>query len=224
MKPVEVTQALSDITGFYPDISKVKALFEDATYRSNLMFVRLWLAEGIPFAFSECPSLYQFSREWLSERLNIDPNEISLVGSSRLGYSFNPSKLGEKFDEKSDLDYVIVSSSLFQKCSDASYRFVSDFEASKIAPSKPGESRWWPQDVAYIKRNTPKGFINHGKVPNWNSYEETRYVEDQFSRLSNVLRKESKCPKFSKASFRIYKDHNSFAKRAALNLETALTN
>lgn len=223
MKPFEISPALACITGTYPDFNSVKALFEDAVQHQNFMFIRLWLAEGIPYAFKECPSIYQISREWLAKRLGVESHQISIVGSGRLGYSLNPKNLERSFYEKSDLDYVVISDSLFNKCADASLQFVTDFESGKIIASSRGEIKWWPQDVEYIKRNTPKGFISHGKVPNLSRYEATRYLEDQFSLLSLILRGTEGCPNFTKASFRLYKSHDSFVRRAAINIDYVLS-
>lgn len=223
MKPFEISPALASITGTYPEFSKVRLLFKDAVQHQNMMFVRLWLAEGIPFAFQNCPSIYQVSREWLAKRLSVDPHHISIVGSARLGYSLNPSSFERGFYEKSDLDYVVVSESLFSRCAEASIRFVADFESGEITPPNERNKVFWSQDVDYIKRNTPKGFLNQGKVPNFTRYEEIRYVEDQFWRLSMSLKRTTGLPPFTKATYRIYKDQESFVRRAALNLHHALT-
>jgi hypothetical protein len=222
MKPFNITPSLLDISGSYPELCKVKTLFEDTDPINNLTFIRMWMAEGIPQVFQQCPAIYQMSRQWLSDRLQVHPYQISIVGSARLGYSFNPQNLGRCFNEKSDLDFVIISDSLFKRCSEASKQFVEDFKAGRITPTRAPDKLCWPQDVEYIIRNTPKGFINHGKVPNLSRYEATRYVEDEFSKLTSHLKATTHCPVFTRASFRIYRDYDAFYRRASLNLEAAL--
>ena len=62
--------------------------------QEQAVVARLWVSEGIPFAFRECPALYEVARAWLAEQLGLDSREISLRGSGRLGYSLSPKKMG----------------------------------------------------------------------------------------------------------------------------------
>ena len=71
------------------------------------------LFSGIPYAFASMPSEYESFRAQLGFSLKVNPNDIVLVGSGRFGFSLAPYKFGRPFNEKSDLDVVIVDHTLF---------------------------------------------------------------------------------------------------------------
>lgn len=56
----------------------------------------------------------QFKR-FVATTLDVNFNDISLVGSGKLGYSLAPEKKFRDFNEESDLDLVIVSRKYFHK-------------------------------------------------------------------------------------------------------------
>ena len=74
---------------------------------ARIALAQLWMTEGIPFAFVECPVLYDSVRLWLGKRLNVHAKEISITGSGRTGESLNPQRTGKPFDAKSDLDLFV---------------------------------------------------------------------------------------------------------------------
>ena len=107
---------LASLTGTYPAARAVlDAASEGGRQRSVL--ARLWISEGIPFAFKDSPSQYEKFRTTLATRLNIDAKEISIVGSGRLGYSMKPGgEWGRKYNQvHSDLDWFAVSQCLFHR-------------------------------------------------------------------------------------------------------------
>ena len=50
----------------------------------------------------------------ISENMKIDPNDITIVGSAKIGYSLSPIKNFKHFNDDSDIDVVIVSKKWFQ--------------------------------------------------------------------------------------------------------------
>jgi hypothetical protein len=78
-------------------------------------FIDTWLFSCQPYAFSLYSDDYGMFRRELSEKLRVHPSDITLVGSARLGFSMNPSKLLAPFNEASDLDVVVVSSLIFDE-------------------------------------------------------------------------------------------------------------
>ena len=79
------------------------------------MVAGLWIPEGIPQIFSDCPAVYESLRTWLGDILSVDPKEITVTGSGRLGYSLIMDKFGDPFGENSDLDLFVVSNDLFSR-------------------------------------------------------------------------------------------------------------
>lgn len=70
----------------------------------------------------------------ISSYLCVPHSEIQIVGSSKLGYSLNPKKIYQKFDErftnsnqkkdKSDIDIAVISTSLFNHLKEDLYNFT----------------------------------------------------------------------------------------------------
>ena len=71
------------------------------------------LIAGIPFAFRESPADYDLLRTRLGNALNLSANDMTVVGSGRIGFSLDPEKYGTPFLPESDLDVVVVSDELF---------------------------------------------------------------------------------------------------------------
>ncbi len=187
------------------------------------LFVRLWLAEGIPYAFQEFPLLFQKSREWLANRIKVSTRDISVVGSAKIGYTLKPTNgTRPAFTGSSDIDYVIVSKPLFDRCAEDSMRFADDMNTGRIKPVTPAEKKWWPQDVDFITRNVPHGFVNSGKVPNQDRYGATQDMERAFWSLTVRLKATKDCPAFTKATYRVYETHDAFIQQATINLGTAM--
>jgi len=78
-----------------------------------LQFLDDWLFGAAPHAFTCYEDSYSaFCRE-LATSLGVHPADVALVGSGRLGFSLNPQHLLSRFSGTSDLDVVVVSSSVF---------------------------------------------------------------------------------------------------------------
>lgn len=71
------------------------------------------LFSGTPHAFAKLPAEYDNFKTQLSHALKIAATHIVVVGSGRFGFSLAPYKFGRPFNEKSDLDVVIVDATLF---------------------------------------------------------------------------------------------------------------
>ena len=78
-------------------------------------FIDTWLFGSPPYAFALYRDDYGMFRRELAEKLRVHPSDLALVGSARLGFSMNPSKLLAPFSEASDLDVVVVSSLIFDE-------------------------------------------------------------------------------------------------------------
>ena len=114
--------------------------------QARIALVRLWLSEGIPHAFRECPAVYESVRSWLSTRLDVHAKEIGIVGSARLGASLGPKKLGKTFSADSDLDLVIVSKGLFEKLREEFCQWSLAFESGAVAARNPTEEKYWQEN------------------------------------------------------------------------------
>lgn len=77
-----------------------------------------WILEnhvltGLPYHFCDNPELYEEMVSVLAHDLNVDEEDIRVVGSARIGFSLAPPRFGQPFDAFSDIDVIVVSPALF---------------------------------------------------------------------------------------------------------------
>ena len=77
--------------------------------------VRDTLFAGAPFIFEETPDDYQALRDHLSGALGVAVEQITVVGSAKMGFSLDPGTYGRAFSDESDVDVVIVDEALFDR-------------------------------------------------------------------------------------------------------------
>jgi hypothetical protein len=98
--------------------------------------------------FSECPAVFEVLRGWLATRLDVDPKEISLTGSARIGSSISPGKQGKRFTPTSDLDLFVVSEKLFGQLREEFNKWTYEFDGGLIQASNPREHAFWKDNAA----------------------------------------------------------------------------
>lgn len=85
--------------------------------------VQQHLFEGIPYCFRDTPETFYLLRTKICDFFNIHPQNFTIVGSAKIGFSLSPKrdangnlvKYGRPFSEASDIDVVLVSDELFQQ-------------------------------------------------------------------------------------------------------------
>ena len=193
------------------------------TRRGREIVVRLWLTEGPPSAFRECPAIYEDLRGWLSSQLNIHPKEITLVGSARIGYSLAPPpEFGKPFGEHSDLDLSVISPQLFDRLVAAFGLFADDYRSGSLVPRSDHERTLWNANLEFAERNIPRGFLDASKVPNFGRYIASQQINQAMWALRKKLEATAGAPKVRRASSRVFRDWQCFIDRASLNLRAAL--
>jgi len=191
--------------------------------RSRELVARLWLTEGFPSAFRECPAIYEDLRGWLGSRLGIHPKEITLIGSARIGYSLAPPpEFGRPFGEHSDLDLSAISAHLFERLVAAFNMFADDYRARVIIPRSDSERAFWDANVEFGGRNIPRGFLDASKIPNFGRYPIAQQVNQTMWALLRKLEATAGTPRVRRASTRVFRDWQCFIDQASLNLLAAL--
>ena len=76
-------------------------------------FITKWILESTPYVFKDKETEYIRWREFIADKLKIDPCNIYITGSAALGFSLNPTNSLRKFSARSDIDVSIVSSHFF---------------------------------------------------------------------------------------------------------------
>lgn len=89
-----------------------------------LKIVRKYIIHGIPFVFKDNTDAYYEFREMIAKRWNVRFNEVLILGSGKLGYSYHKDSV---FSTESDIDVAIVSKDLFEDF----YLDLRDFQYKK---------------------------------------------------------------------------------------------
>ena len=189
-----------------------------------MLFANQWLSEGIPFAFKNCPAIYEAMRSWLSLkfiRFGVRAKEINLRGSARLGLSLVPDKFGYPFNSNSDLDIFVVSSKLFDLMSNDFRSWNSDYKNKEVRPKKgkEKEEECWESNSIESPRNIQNGFIDSWKVPNINKYQTFCRINDTLSVLDKQFDMMNLAPSYSKITLRCFKSWISWEIKVSKELK-----
>ena len=218
MKPFEIVESMSALKSHYPDARTLINAAHEGGRQARVALAQLWLTEGIPFAFFECPALYDSIRSWLGTKLDVHAKEISIVGSARLGESLNPKKIGTPFNKESDLDWFVVSGRLFNQLRNEFNVWSNDYESGVIKPRHEKEKSYWMKNKERGMEVIDRGFIDAKMIPTWDRYQTSQRTADCMWRLVEKLKSTANSPKPPRASIRCYVDWDSAVKQISLNL------
>ena len=218
----KVGPAVARLKGTYPRPAQLRATAEGGV-RERVIVARLWVAEGIPYAFRECPALYEEIRSWLAEGLKVDAKEISIAGSGRIGYSLTKKEWGRCYNStESDLDFFAVSGDLFDRLTQDFERWKGDYDSGTVRASG-RERRFWPSNRDETPANIQRGFIGSLRVPNEPQYGHFRAMNRRLRALDARLKVTQGAPSPSKeTTLRCYRDWDAFERQVALSLQTAV--
>ena len=218
MEPFRIASTLLKLSDPYPDPIALLDAAHKGGEQARIALARLWLSEGIPYAFRDCPAMYESVRSWLSNFLNVHAKEISVIGSARLGASLSPKKLGKPFDSSSDLDIFIVSKDLFDTLREEFRRWSFDFESCRLKASNDLEEGFWRDNNTRGPKLIHKGFIDQKMIPNRQEYPTTKTISQAMWLLVEKLKITQNAPKTKHASVRCYSSWDSFVRQICLNL------
>lgn len=89
-----------------------------AVYHEHVMGHRLWLFEK-HMKLSNAAQRYDHLKGYVCERLELNFNNVGIIGSAKTGFSFNPKNDFSLFSDESDLDFALVSPRHFHQFWDA---------------------------------------------------------------------------------------------------------
>lgn len=218
MEAFKVSTQLSMLLDSYPD---AKSLIDAAVRggeQSKIAIARLWLSEGIPYAFKDRPALYESVRSWLGTRLDVDPKEINLTGSARIGQSLAPKKLGTIFGKHSDLDIFIVSHPLFERMKADFNLWSYQFEGGLARPKNDRERGFWEDNNHRGPKIIQRGFLDSNIVPNHADYPCIKNIAQTMWLLKGKLDVTENAPRVKSATVRCYKDWSSYVRQMVISL------
>lgn len=210
---------LAKLTGAYPSPQDVLEA-ASAGQREKVILARLWVSEGIPFAFERCPGLYEEVRNTLAERVEVDAKEISIVGSGRIGYSLAPTKWGEPYEPvESDLDFFAVSDRLFGRLREDFERWRNDYDCGEAEPTSARERYFWNVNREETPRRIRRGFIESIRVPNRERYGVFSAMNGCLADLWRRLQQADEGPKpRRRLTLRCYRDWASYERQTTISL------
>lgn len=220
MHPFLVPDSIRDLEAPYPSADRLlHAAAGNRIARADL--VQLWITEGIPYAFRDCPGIYASMRAWLGTRLDVHAKQISMTGSGRFGESWVPNKLGTPFGPQSDLDLFLVSSDFFVRVEENFLRWSNEYSRGEVRPRTEQETTYWDDHQRRGPDIIRRGFLDVRMVPTWHRYEIGQHVEDTMWRLKRKLEATPDAPVVRRASVRAYRDMKSLVDQESMNLYRA---
>ena len=219
MRPFEFSASLAAVTDHYPVAKDILRVSQEGEVSDRVAIARQWLSEGIPFAFKQCPAVYESMRSWLGWKLCVEAKEISLTGSARLGSSLSPKKLGRPFGPGSDLDLFVVSETLFQSMTRDFQRWLSDLRKGDISPINKNEGNYWPDNKDRGPKLIKRGFMDASMIPTRGNYDSRGIHQIRWS-LAEKLRVTPGAPDIVRASLRCYRSWKSFERQNSISLQS----
>lgn len=201
--------------------NEVLQIGRSGTRKDRESFVRLWLSEGCPHAFSNCPAIWEELRSWLGLKLDVCPKNVTLVGSGRVGFSLKPSNWGNKFSIKSDLDLAIISLTLFNNVVDSFHAWIHDYDSDIVNPRSEKERHFWNENKKFGELNIPQGFYDSNKLPTLDRYPLAQKLGNTMWLLTCKLNMTFDAPNIQYTTARIYKDWKSLIRRVSYNVRWA---
>lgn len=221
MRPFDVSPALVALLDPYPAAEALSRACAAGGRRARLALARLWLSEGIPFAFRGNPAAYEQMRSWLASRLGVDPKDITVIGSARLGHSLSPRQLGRAFSSQSDLDLTVVSADLFARLVTEFNNWTYDYESSRVAPTNRRERTFWDDHLRRGPDIIGRGFLDSKMIPLREPYRLAREIGQTMYLLREKLAATPGAPVVSHADVRAYKSWDAFARQVETSLASA---
>jgi hypothetical protein len=206
----------------YPGSDQLKGVFKNASENERYGIIRLWITEGIPFAFKDAPILYEEIRQFIANGIKVHPKEVTLVGSSRIGYSLKPDVWGRIYTSASDLDFTIISNDLYTRLVKDFQKWVGDIESRKLLPRNSYQLKSWLGSIETINNNVSKGYIYSKNLFPHNNYPTVSQSFYTMGKLKEKILLTPDCPQIKDLSIRIYSSWNSCIRQVQINLKSSL--
>jgi hypothetical protein len=201
MQPFSISESARRLIDPFPLAGDFKNIVQGIAFEEHEHVCRLWLSEGIPFAFRTAPMLYETMRAWIGGQLDVHPKSITLIGSGRMGYSLAPSPAyGREFSPESDLDFSVVSEPLFVRLREVFAQWQKDLVDGHVRPRSEREAQYWAENTKVVQGTGGRGFIDADLVPNLDRYREKQRIAEAMYILKKKLGVTPGGPRVKKAS------------------------
>lgn len=226
MQPFSISEDARRLLGVYPDPEVLRRALKSLSSEEKLGFLRLWVSEGIPYAFRDVPMLYEKLRGYIGSYLFVHPRSITVVGSGRIGYSLSQTPdFGKSFGQHSDLDIGLVDSEVFLQLCKEFETWRQDFDIGTISPKNQSEKRYWEGSMSSLPKKISRGFLDSDKIPTLFRYKTAQRMGQLRFLLSRKIEITPEAPQFRRnhpISFSVYKSWESFLGRLEFNLQRTI--
>ncbi len=192
-------------------LERFKADLETVDYNADL-FVSSYVFNKIPILWSDDINSYLQWKIDFASRLEIDPTNIQVVGSARLGYSLNPKKNFKKFDNESDIDVAIISPWHFEQAWLELRQDISRSFRSKV-------SREENRDLDIFVKN----LIFYQTIPTERILPHLSFGRSWIRQSDEMLKKLDRKHMGRELNFRIYRSHEALRSYQILSSNKAIT-
>lgn len=141
----------------------------DLTKLSSLQIVRKHVFNGQSKIL--CEDMVYELKEEICSYLNIDFNDVVLVGSGKMGFSIKPSRRYGEFNDDSDLDIAIVSPHLFHTV----WKEAFAYKKSRA---------YWPDSSSFFQF-LAAGWVRPDKLPSSKYFEFTEHWWNFFNKVTS---------------------------------------
>lgn len=95
-------------------IDEFKEILKDKNI-TDIEIVQKYITDGLPYIFNGDTNIYFKLKQKISEHFGLNPHNVIMIGSAKLGFSLSPNQLWKPFDDESDIDMLIISDVVFDK-------------------------------------------------------------------------------------------------------------
>jgi hypothetical protein len=220
--PFIISPACDDLRDIYPSSEVLRKVYIETSDIERFGIIRLWMTEGIPYAFKENPLIYEEIRNFIAKGVNVESKEVSIIGSARIGYSLSKKEWGRPFNENSDFDFAIVSNRLYAEIVQDFQKWITELKNGNVLPKNHKEMEFWLINIEQLDKQIPKGFIQTNMIPYHIKLPVVKKCYDAIWLLKKRLGKTNTAPKVADASIRVYSSWNACIRQMHINFKSAL--
>ena len=220
------SKSLSKFKDYYVTSEEFLKAYNKFSIVERKSLVLHYIMDNSPFAFTmvyEKPLIFEQVRQYISHILDVDVNNIKLIGSTKTGFSMGYDNYGAPYKKDRDLDLMILDEVLFSKLRIEFGVWQKAYQEDKtLHPRHEREKEFWDDHMKNLPKSFGWGYIDTYKMPNRNEFlPVTSKVNNTMAMVVRNLKSEHG---FStqKASMRVYKDFESYFCQQNRNIEAIL--
>jgi hypothetical protein len=220
---IRLSDSASGVRQIFANPEDFKKFYLTINSNEEESLLRHFIVNNVPFVFKEKPMLYEQLTKYVGDKLVIAASEIKLIGSAKTGFSISPNTYGKAFGNHSDLDFSIISERVFLQLENEYLKWSNLYKEKKLQPINQIEEKYWTENLETGKGQIRKGFLDPRFIPNRESFELTKQINNTMWIIQKYLLEEHEI-KLKTVSASIYKNWPAFAARLKRNTSFVMNN